>query len=72
MVGDLLIVKFHVRVAQCAVLGDAPFHPHAPHFERAGFEFLTHQPDHLGFGQTQAFLDRLESGAVFPRHLNDG
>jgi ABC-type multidrug transport system fused ATPase/permease subunit len=59
-----------------AVLLDSVFaavaaHPHAPHLERARFQVLPHQGDHLGFVQTVVQRNRLKRGAVVPSHGDD-
>jgi hypothetical protein len=72
MVCHRMVVKFHVWVAQRTVLGDTPPHASAPELERTGREFSPHQANHLRLTKTEAGLDGLKRGSVFPSHLNHG
>ncbi len=70
MVSHPTVFKFHVRVSECAMLGDTPSHAHAPHPEGALRELLAHESNDIRLRQAHTFLDGLKGGSVFPCHLN--
>ena len=72
MIGHSVVAKFHVRAAQCPVLGGPASRALTPHFERTGQQLSAHQADHLGLAQARTLPDGLERGPVFPGHLDHG
>lgn len=56
---------------ECRMLGTAPSHALAPHFERAALHFFAHQCNHSRLVQPKLHFNRLKRRAVFPRHFNN-
>jgi hypothetical protein len=71
MVGNGPIIELHLGAPQFAVLGYPAPHSDAPHLERTGCEFGSHDFDHAGFCDAGSFEDRFKRGSIFPSHLND-
>jgi hypothetical protein len=71
VVGNGMVIEFHVRVSQSAVLGDPAFHPVSPKCKRLGPELRAHQGDHFSFGEPRPVKNGFERGSVFPCPLND-
>lgn len=57
--------------AQRQMLGLAPSHARAPEFKTRALHAVAHELDDLWFREAELNCNRIESGAIFPGHLND-
>ena len=53
------------------MLASTPGNPLAPHAERAGFQFATHQRDDVGFAEVVLQPYAVEWNLISPCHLDD-
>lgn len=73
LVVTLLITRFKpcdLTVAQGQVFGFSTSHSLAPQREAGTLHGLAHQLNHFCFRYAELDRDGIESGAIFPRHLD--
>ena len=75
IIGDAFLARAsevaHAEVALFGVLGGSVLDTLTPHFPTGEFHFLTHELDDIAFGHAEVELDGIESGSIFPCHLDD-
>ena len=71
MVCDRIVIKFHLWISERPVLGDSASDTHAPSFERARCERISHRLYDLGLADSQTLLNGFKCRSVFPSHLNE-
>lgn len=75
IIGDAFLARAfevaHSEVAFFGVLGGSVLDTLAPHFPTGEFHFLTHKFDDIALGHAEVDFDGIESGSIFPCHLDD-